>query len=230
MQYLAWRVLAGLNERSFMLVGHTKFAPDWCFGLVKQRFRRTKVGCLADIARVVNESAVVNYAQLVGTEDGTVVVPQYDWASFFSTFFRRQAFRGIKKLHHLVFSHTSPGVATVREYTDSQEKQFKLLSDEMVNWTPSPHVLPPEIHPPGLSNDRKLYLFEKIREFCPVECRDIVCPDPRDSLPTPTVTSSPPSLSPPHSPSPPPPPPKRRQRRKNVDKCLCFPYPLLLAP
>ena len=56
MQYLAWRVLAGLNERieiSFMIVGHTKFAPDWCFGLFKQRFRRTKVGCLADIARVV---------------------------------------------------------------------------------------------------------------------------------------------------------------------------------
>ena len=47
MQYLTWRVLTGLNKRieiSFMLVGHTKFAPDWCFGLVKQRFRRTRVG------------------------------------------------------------------------------------------------------------------------------------------------------------------------------------------
>ena len=45
MQYLAWRVMTGLNKRieiSFMMVGHTKFAPDWCFGLLKQRFRRTK--------------------------------------------------------------------------------------------------------------------------------------------------------------------------------------------
>ena len=52
-----------------MLVGHTKFSRDWCFGLVKQRYRRTKVGCLADIAKVVNESAKVNFGQLVGTED-----------------------------------------------------------------------------------------------------------------------------------------------------------------
>ena len=52
MQYLAWRVLAGLSmkvEISFMLVGHTKFAPDWCFGLLKQKYHRTPVGCLADL-------------------------------------------------------------------------------------------------------------------------------------------------------------------------------------
>lgn len=40
MQYLAWRVRSGLNKRveiSFLLVGHTKFAPDWSFGLLKQK-------------------------------------------------------------------------------------------------------------------------------------------------------------------------------------------------
>ncbi len=114
--------MAGLNNRieiSFLLVGLTKFVPDWCFGLFKQRFRRTKVGCLADIVKVVNESAVVNHAQLVGTEDGTVIVPQYDWAEYFDTFFKRQAFKG---LHHLVFSTSTPGCAMVREMTDSQDK------------------------------------------------------------------------------------------------------------
>ena len=55
-----------------MMVGHTKFAPDWCFGLVKQKFRRTKVGCLNDIVKVVEESAAVNFAQLVGNEDVSV--------------------------------------------------------------------------------------------------------------------------------------------------------------
>ena len=49
MQYLAWRVLDGRIEISFLIVGHTKFAPDWCFGLLKQAYRRTKVGCLDDI-------------------------------------------------------------------------------------------------------------------------------------------------------------------------------------
>lgn len=187
MQYLAWRVLSGLNKRteiSFMVVGHTKFAPDWCFGLVKQKFRRTKIGCLEDIARVVNTSAVVNHAQLVGKEDGTVIVPQYNWADFFAPCFRRQAFKGIKSLHHLVFSSTQPGYAMVRESTDSTEWKLPLLSKDYRNWTPSPTDLPPIIQPEGLSHERKQYLFDKIREFCPPHCRDIVCPDPSPSITT----------------------------------------------
>ena len=86
MQYLAWRVLSGLNRSitlSFLIVGHTKFSPDWCFGLFKQAYRRTRIGCLDDIiVRVVESSAAVNHAQLVGTQDGKVIVPTYDWASF----------------------------------------------------------------------------------------------------------------------------------------------------
>ena len=94
MQYLAWRVLVGLNKKitlSFLIVGHTKFSPDWCFGLLKQAYRRTKVRCLDDIVRVVEGSAVVNHAQLVGTQDGRVLVPTYDWASFFDKPFRQKA-------------------------------------------------------------------------------------------------------------------------------------------
>ena len=78
--------MVGLNKKitvSFLIVGHMKFSPDWCFGLFKQAFRRTKIGCLDDIVRVVESSAVVNHAQLVGTQDGEVLVPTYDWADFF---------------------------------------------------------------------------------------------------------------------------------------------------
>jgi len=44
--------MVGLHEQStmsFLIVGHT---PDWCFGLLKRKFRRERVGCLADIAKV----------------------------------------------------------------------------------------------------------------------------------------------------------------------------------
>ena len=44
-----------------------KFSPDWCFGLIKQLFRKTAIGCLEDIAKVVDDSAVVNVSQLVGS-------------------------------------------------------------------------------------------------------------------------------------------------------------------
>ena len=50
-----------------LTVGHTKVSPG-CFGLLKQRFRRTKVDCLDDIVRVVESSAAINHAQLVGTQ------------------------------------------------------------------------------------------------------------------------------------------------------------------
>ena len=77
-QYLAWRVLTGLHCKvtmSFMLVGHTKFFPDWCFALFKQCYRCTFVSSLDDVAEAVNSSADVNVAQLVGTQSGRPVVP-----------------------------------------------------------------------------------------------------------------------------------------------------------
>ena len=48
---------------SFMIPGHTKFSPDWCFRLLKKKYRRTKVGGLMDLVRIMNESATVNVAQ-----------------------------------------------------------------------------------------------------------------------------------------------------------------------
>ena len=59
--------VAGLHKSiaiSFLIVGHTKFAPDWAFGLLKQHFRKTRVNCLDDLVRVVEGSAKVNHAQL----------------------------------------------------------------------------------------------------------------------------------------------------------------------
>ena len=80
------RVLTGLHREitiSFLPVGHTKFAPDWCFGLFKQHFRQTKINSLDDITSAVDNSSVVNVAQLVGTLDGQCLVPTYNWSDYF---------------------------------------------------------------------------------------------------------------------------------------------------
>jgi len=68
-----------------MISGHTKFAPDWCFGLLKQRYHRTPVSTLADIASVLSSSTIVGLscAEIVGTENGRVNVPTYDWQAYF---------------------------------------------------------------------------------------------------------------------------------------------------
>ena len=86
MFYLMWRVLVGLHKEitiSFLFVGHTKFSPDWCFGLFKQLYRKTKVGSIHDIAEVVKQSANVNHPQLIGDYDGTTYVKIYDWQEQF---------------------------------------------------------------------------------------------------------------------------------------------------
>ena len=149
-QYLSWRVLTGLNRGitlSFMLVGHTKFSPDWCFGLFKQRYRRTFVSSLSDIANVVNTSADVNVAQLVGTQCGEPVVITYDWATFLRGHFR--TLPQLKKYHHFLFKSANPGEITMKVYSDSVSTTFQMLADE--DWCPRSHELPCIVSPAGLS-------------------------------------------------------------------------------
>ncbi|XP_050401008.1 uncharacterized protein LOC126817880 [Patella vulgata] len=182
--YLAWRVMNNLHRSitmNFLITGHTKFAPDWCFGLIKQKYRLTMVSCLDDIANVVRNSTTVgiNIAQKVGNEDGSVVVNIYDWQAFFNPFFRKMP--GIKKYHHFRFDSNHPGMVFRKLYADSEEEIFNLIIDSSV----VPHNEKPDIiPPPGLSAERQLYLYQKIREFCRVETRDISCPLPQ-ALPPP---------------------------------------------
>ncbi|KAK6167396.1 hypothetical protein SNE40_021432 [Patella caerulea] len=103
LQYLSWRVIHGLHKSitlNFLISGHTKFAPDWAFGLIKQTYRRTMVSCLDEISEVVNSSTStgVNTAQLVGHENGDILVQQRDWQSFLHPYFR--CLPGIKKYQH----------------------------------------------------------------------------------------------------------------------------------
>ena len=108
--------MTGLHKEimlSFTIPGHTKFSPDWCFGLLKKKYRRTKVGGLTDMVGVVNESASVNVAQPTGLEDGKVLVPTYDWQEYFNTFCHKVT--GIKKLHHIHFDSAHPGFIFVKE-------------------------------------------------------------------------------------------------------------------
>ncbi|KAK3748578.1 hypothetical protein RRG08_011660 [Elysia crispata] len=64
----------------FMLPGHTKFAPDWCFGLLKKPFRITHVSCLSKLSDCVKASTRngINILQLVGDEKGNILVLTYD--------------------------------------------------------------------------------------------------------------------------------------------------------
>ena len=122
MWYLAWRTLHQLHTTmsvNAVITGRTKFGPDRCIGLIKQRYWREMVPCLNDLVDVVNNSTItgVNIAQKVGTEDYEVIVPQADWQAFLQPFF--PVMPGIKRYRHFCFDSTQPGMLFRKEYADS---------------------------------------------------------------------------------------------------------------
>ena len=109
--YWCWRVIHGLHENvkySFLVAGHTKFSPDWCFGLMNQKLRRTFISSLFDILEANDKSTLsgVNCGKLVGLHDGTVLVKTYHWASFLAPYFKKST--GISKIHHFSLDKNDP--------------------------------------------------------------------------------------------------------------------------
>ena len=176
--YYCWRVLCALHDSvlySFLIAGHTKFSPDWCFGLIKQSFRRRYVSSLFDLMEAVDQSTItgVNISELCGLHDGTVKVPVYDWVTFLGPYFKK--IPGISKFHHFRLTKEHPGVVFCRKLLSSEEIEFQILKDPNVR---PPIQLPQQILPLGLDNDRKRYLFREIREFCRPGTEDLVAPAP----------------------------------------------------
>ena len=176
--YYAWRIIVGLHwniQYSFLVAGHTKFSPDWCFGLAKQAVRKTFISDLFELARTIDNSTVtgVNVTQLCGLHDGSVIVPTYDWASFLDPFFKKLP--GVKGYHHFRFSKDAPGRVYCKRYADSEEVEFDLLKDQTKL---PPYTLPPVIKPLGLDLERKNYLYKEIRQFCKPDSANLVAPKP----------------------------------------------------
>ena len=177
--YLAWRIITGLHQTcvySFLIVGHTKFACDWCFGLLKQSFRKSFISSLYEFASVIDRSTVtgVNVPQLCSLHDGSVIVPVYDWVSFLSAYFRK--FKNIKKYHHFRFKKEAPGVVFHKQFSDSTEESFILLRAE--NDFPPANLLTIQ-EPKGLDHQRQMYLFNEIRQFCKEGTEDLIAREPQ---------------------------------------------------
>ena len=107
--YLCWRVIHGLHidiSLNFLITGHTKFAPDWGFGLIKQRYRRTMCNCLQDVATVVADSTTsgMNIPRIIGSESQQHIPGQppflaYNWSTFLAPYFKPLV--GIKSMQHM---------------------------------------------------------------------------------------------------------------------------------
>ena len=181
MIYLMWRVLNDRHKQitiSFLITGHTKFSPDGGFGLIKRKYNKTVINCLADIAEVVDTSSAMNSAVLIGLENSNVShVPTFDWSGFLGPFFGK--LKSLKSYHHFIFKKT--GVICKESVNAPEEPQSFLKKDATC-----PRDLPPEIKSPGLTPKRQWYLHDQIREFVDDRFKDTTTPKPSVARPGPS--------------------------------------------
>ncbi|SMN01906.1 hypothetical protein SPONL_198 [uncultured Candidatus Thioglobus sp.] len=178
--YFLWRVITGREKSvtlSFMVAGHTKFSCDRYFGLIKKKYRRSKIDTMHGISRVVSESSAgYNMPMPVrNTITGELEVRVYDWVAFFHSL-EFKTVPNILRYHVFRFDQANLQVVFVKEYSTESEVYVQILKS-----TPAfdKTLLPLHIVPKGLDLERQWYLYEKIRILCHSNLsRDITCPEP----------------------------------------------------
>lgn len=144
--------------------------------MIKKAYKVNYISSLYELARMVDSSSTVgvNKAQLVGTHDGRIIVPVFDWVEFLSKFFRKLP--NIKSFHHFRFCQHRPGTVYYKEYSSTEEREFLLLKNQVS--LPPQEASPNVISPEGLTDERKRYLYREIRQFCKQGSEDLVAPAP----------------------------------------------------
>jgi hypothetical protein len=181
--YLAWRVMAGLHQRislSFMLTGHTKFAPDSAFGLFKLKYRSQQVDCLADLERTCYEAATEN--RIVPHFEGTHLglserfIDFYKWTLFLEKNFKK--IPNISGYRYFQFDAKTPGVVGLKQNELSKIEYVSVLKNP--HWRVHKGNLPAKLEAEGLSPERQEYLYRKIRRYVrDPKKREITCPCPQ---------------------------------------------------
>ena len=68
-----------------MLPYHTRFGPDWCFGLIKMKYKHSYVSSISQLAEVVLISTTkpINIPQLISEPcSDKTLVPVHAWKVF----------------------------------------------------------------------------------------------------------------------------------------------------
>ena len=190
LHYLLYRVLAGLHdniELSFMIVGHTKFAPDGYFGLIRKCYRRSNIYTYEDLVQTIlnSEDYGHNICQPVGDygkSNGEPKLIYRDWSSWLLKFFNKLP--DITSYRHFKIRKNNPGIVFLKPLIDGDETEAQLLKREVPFGKGRAFRLPSKIVPSGLSLDRQWYLYEQIRIHIPYESdKDRTCPKPKKPKP-----------------------------------------------
>ena len=179
--------MAGLHdniELSFMIVGHTKFAPDGYFGLIRKYYRHSNIYTFEDLVETIVSSSENghNTCQFSENLDTTKQLVYRDWSPWLLKFFDKLP--DITSYRHFKIVKNKPGTVCLKTAIDGDETEIKLLKRDVPFGKNRNFRLPPKIYPKGLSLERQWYLYEQIRAYIPNEQdKDTTCPKPTEPKP-----------------------------------------------
>lgn len=132
---------------------------------------KSSANCLKDICRIAVKRQRTNVV-LVGDEDGTHYVKQYDWATFFNEK-NYQTVPNIRKGLHFNSDQYDVGVMKSRSGLQATSVSHVIIPDDS-----NVDGFPPELFPAGINDTRKAYLYSKIRPFVKKSSQNVLCPKP----------------------------------------------------
>lgn len=182
LHYLIYRVLAGLHdniELSFMIVGHTKFAPDGYFGLIRRRYRRSNIYTYEDLIQTVLNSSESGHN---ACQPACNQLIYRNWSSWLLKFFKKLP--DITSYRHFKIIKNKPGIVSLKKAIDGDEIEVQLFKKEVPFGKNRAFRLPSKIFPEGLSIERQWYLYDQIRMHIPhKQDKDKTCPKPNKPKP-----------------------------------------------
>lgn len=160
-------------ELSFMLAGHTKFAPDAGFGQIKRKFRREDVLTVEELVTLINNSSAANTAILCSE------LQFFAWREYLKQFFKDKVVEDIASKHNFLLKlEDGTPVITSRklssdEYCSDRINVLKpgVSLDDVRSedhGTPSSRfksLSQFSIQIKGLTRARANYLYEKYNEY-----------------------------------------------------------------
>jgi hypothetical protein len=186
LQYLMYRVMTGKHQSinlSFMLVGHTKFAPDGYFGLIKKKYRRSKVYTHDQLVNIINNSTNSGYNECQKYKDtkGKVNFKFKRWTTWLNKTFVKLP--GITNYQHFKIDSEKPGIVTAKRSVDSDEEEFLILQDSSYNFKEN-NTTPLSAPSKKMTAKRQWYLYDKIRPHIhSIEDKNTTAPKPKVDRP-----------------------------------------------
>lgn len=176
MRFLAWLCVTKFVseiEIKFMVVGHTHFLVDANFGHIKRKYHCSNAYIIDHLADIVTASAESNEAVVLSHKK------IFDFTSALS-----QSFVAIPKIasrYYFKFTSNKPWIALVKSSIDAEWEEVSLFTRNKKVKIAARIKSLKNLPPVGISSEKKVDFYDKVRVFVPEEFKGILCPKPSEA-------------------------------------------------